>query len=165
MTTACTAAGAAAAAATISAFLLAPLSALAGPHHGVAPHSALASHAGVAGQAADVARTHDIGMLDTMRFAPAMLRFKRGQTIRFNVRNDGLAQHEIVIGTRADIARHRDAMREDPGMAHGAAHMAHVAPGGKEQLLWKFEHAGQFEFACLLPGHYEAGMRGTITVL
>ena len=152
-------------AAAFSALLLAPLAALACPHHGAGQHSVLASHGGAAGLAADVARTLDIGMLDTMRFAPDALRFTRGQTIRFNVRNGGQAQHEIVIGTSTDIKRHRQAMREDPGMAHGAANMAHVPPGDTQQLLWKFEHAGQFEFACLLPGHYEAGMRGTITVI
>jgi uncharacterized cupredoxin-like copper-binding protein len=152
-------------AAAFAAILLAPLAALAGPHHGAGAHGAMISHAGSAGQAADVARTLDIGMLDTMRFAPGQLQFARGQTVRLVVRNQGEALHEIVIGTREDIVRHRQAMREDPDMAHGAPHMAHVAPGATHDLVWKFDRAGQFEFACLLPGHYEAGMRGTITVL
>ncbi len=152
-------------AAALAALLLAPLGALAGPHHGADAHGTMRSHAGSAGAAADVARTLDIGMLDSMRFAPAALQFARGQTVRLVVRNQGEAQHEIVIGTPDDIVRHREAMRADPDMAHGAPHMAHVAPGDTHDLVWKFDRAGQFEFACLLPGHYEAGMRGTITVL
>ena len=150
--------------AALAALLLAPLPSLAGPHHGAGQHAALTSQAGVAGHAADVARTLDIGMLDSMRFVPGALQLTRGQTIRFVVRNAGLAQHEIVIGTREEIVRHREAMRRDPAMAHGAPHMAHVAPGASEELVWKFDRAGKFKFACLLPGHYEAGMHGTITV-
>ncbi len=123
--------------------------------------AALASHAASAGQA----RTIDISMFDTMRFSPATLTVALGDTIRFNVRNAGKARHEIVIGSRDDIAHHRHAMQNDPGMAHAAPNMAHVAPGKREQLTWRFEHPGQLEFACLLPGHYEAGMHGTITVI
>ena len=149
----------------LTALLLAPLAALAGPHHGAGEHGAMTSHAGVAGLAAEVSQTFDIGMLDTMRFAPGKLQFARGETVRFVVRNEGQAEHEIVIGTAEDIVRHRQAMQRDPDMAHAAPHMAHVTPGAKEELVWKFDRAGQFEFACLLPGHYEAGMRGTITVL
>ncbi len=114
----------------------------------------LASHAGEI----------DIRMSDSMRFAPAALTVARGETIHFIVRNQGKVPHEIVIGTPDEIAHHRHAMQHDPGMAHAAPNMAHVAPGGREQLSWRAERPGQFEFACLLPGHYEAGMRGTIAV-
>jgi uncharacterized cupredoxin-like copper-binding protein len=113
-----------------------------------------ASHAGVI----------EIGMSDSMRFAPAALTVARGDTIHFIVRNEGKIAHEIVIGTPAEIAHHRHGMRHDPGMAHAAPSMAHVAPGEREQLSWRADRPGRFEFACLLPGHYEAGMRGTIAV-
>ena len=121
----------------------------------------LASHAASAG---DV-RTVDIGMFDSMRFTPGELTVTRGETIRFVVRNEGKVRHEIVIGTPDEITHQRHAMQHDPGTAHAAPTMVHVAPGKSEQLTWRFGVPGQFAFACLLPGHYEAGMQGTITVL
>ena len=127
--------------------------------------AALASHAAIANDDAFTGRTLDIGMFDSMRFSPARLTVAGGETIRFIVRNLGRLRHEIVIGTADEIAHHRHAMRHDPGMAHAAPNMAHVAPGQREQLTWQFDHPGELEFACLLPGHYEAGMRGAITVL
>ena len=114
---------------------------------------------------ASAPRSIAIGMFDSMRFAPARLTVTRGETVRFVVRNKGQARHEIVIGTPDEIAHHRHAMQRDSGMAHAAPNMAHVAPGRREQLTWRFDFAGQLVFACLLPGHYEAGMHGAITVL
>ncbi|WP_426212131.1 plastocyanin/azurin family copper-binding protein [Massilia sp. TWP1-3-3] len=108
------------------------------------------------------ARTVDIGMYDSMRFAPGELSVEHGETIRFIVRNQGKVQHEIVIGTRDDIANRRQSGHH----GHGAGSaMLHVAPGASEQFLWQAELSGELEYACLLPGHYEAGMRGTILVL
>ena len=127
----------------------------------VALLAALASQ----GASAGGARTVDIGKFDSMRFSPARLTVARGETIRFVVRNKGKLKHEIVIGTPDGIAHHRHAMLRDPGMAHAAPYMAHVDPGKREQLSWTFERPGQLAYACLLPGHYEAGMHGTITVL
>ena len=114
---------------------------------------------------ASTVRTVDIGMFDSMRFSPAQLTVASGETIRFKVRNKGKIRHEIVIGTLDEIAHHRHAMQVDPGMAHAAPNMAHVAPGKREWLTWQFDRPGQLAYACLLPGHYEAGMHGTITVL
>ena len=112
-----------------------------------------------------LARTVDIGMFDTMRFASAMLKVQRGETIRFQVRNKGQIQHEIVIGSSEEIAHLRHAVMDNPAMVHAAPNMAHVAPGKREQLRWTFDSIGKLEFACLLPGHYQAGMRGTINAL
>ena len=123
--------------------------------------AALASAAASGAQARNV----DIGMFDTMRFSPSKLTVERGETIRFTVRNEGKLRHEIVIGTEDEIAHHRHAMQQESGMAHEAPNMAHVAPGKRGHLTWQFDDPGQLAFACLLPGHYEAGMHGTITVL
>jgi uncharacterized cupredoxin-like copper-binding protein len=106
----------------------------------------------------------DIGMYDSMRFAPAAVTVARGDTVVFIVRNEGKLRHEIVIGTPDEISHQRHAMQHDPGMAHAAPNMAHLAPGERGQLRWRADQPGQFEYACLLPGHYEAGMRGTIAV-
>lgn len=130
--------------------------------HGAGP--AAASAVGEAGEAADVGRTVRIGMDDTMRYTPGELTIARGETVRLVVANHGQAMHEIVLGTQEEIEQHRRAMRANPAMAHGAPYMAHVAPGAEAQILWRFSRAGTIRYACLLPGHYEAGMAGTIEV-
>ena len=124
----------------------------------------VATGAGRAGDPARITRTVVVGMADSMRFRPAALVVPRGETLRITARNDGAVMHEIVFGTRAEIAGHRAAMQRDPAMAHGAPYMAHVAPGASEHVIWQFDRAGTFEYACLLPGHYEAGMTGSVTV-
>lgn len=123
-----------------------------------------ASAAGQAGDPAKAAREIAIGMWDAMRFTPGTLAIARGTTARLTVRNHGKLLHEIVLGSAAEIAQHREAMLRDPHMAHGAPNMAHVAPGAEARIVWQFSRAGTVEYACLLPGHYEAGMRGTIEV-
>jgi uncharacterized cupredoxin-like copper-binding protein len=119
---------------------------------------------GIAGQAQKVQRTLTLDMSDAMRFAPAHIQVRQGQTLRLRVRNQGQVLHEIVLGTPASLAEHAQAMQAQPEMAHDSAYMAHVAPNTQGELLWQFNRAGTFEYACLIPGHFEAGMRGTITV-
>lgn len=109
-------------------------------------------------------RTVAIAMADTMRFTPAEIRVKRGDTVRFVLANKGKTLHEMVIGSEADLKRHAELMRKHPGMEHEEPFMAHVNSGGKGQIVWTFTKAGTFSFACLVPGHYEAGMRGRIVV-
>ena len=55
-------------------------------------------------------------------------------------------------------------MRRFPNMEHESPNMAHVAPGKAEEIVWRFTKPGEFSFACLVAGHYEAGMTGTIKV-
>lgn len=140
-------------------FLLSLLPAVAMAHGG-----ALATGAGEPGQLADVQRTVRIGMDDAMRYTPNVLTVRRGDTLRLLVSNHGAVMHEIVLGTSEEIEHHLRAMRSDPAMAHGAPYMAHVAPGEEAQLIWRFTQSGTMHYACLLPGHYEAGMTGTIAV-
>ncbi len=140
--------------------------------HGTEPHGApkKATAAaeqktfGIAGDPKRVDRTIEMRMTDEMRFEPAVVSVKAGETIRFVHRNVGKVMHEMVIGTRADLEQHAELMRKHPGMEHDEPHMVHVAPGKRGELVWKFNRAGRFEFACLIPGHFEAGMRGSITV-
>ena len=119
---------------------------------------------GIAGDPTRVNRTIAIRMTDQMRFAPAVINVKAGETIRFVHQNVGKIMHEMVIGTRADLEQHADLMRKHPGMEHDEPYMAHVAAGKKGEMVWQFNRAGEFEFACLIPGHFEAGMRGVINV-
>jgi uncharacterized cupredoxin-like copper-binding protein len=72
--------------------------------------------------------------------------------------------HEIVIGTSAELVQHAEMMKKFPTMEHDEPYMAHVPPGQRGDIVWTFNRPGNFEFACLIAGHFEAGMRGTIRV-
>ena len=119
---------------------------------------------GIAGDTKDVKRTIDCKMLDTMRFSPDRIDAKLGETLRFTASNNGRVLHEFVIGTKQENAEHYELMKKFPSMEHDAPWMAHVAAGGKSEIVWKFNRPGEFEFACLIAGHYEAGMVGKIVV-
>jgi uncharacterized cupredoxin-like copper-binding protein len=120
---------------------------------------------GIAGDASEVDRTIEIRMTDRMRFTPDRLQVRQGETIRFVHHNDGQMLHEFVIGTRAALDEHAEMMAKFPGMEHDEPYMAHVAPGQTGEMIWTFNRAGEFDFACLIAGHYQAGMVGTIRVL
>lgn len=138
--------------------------------HGDAAHKPAAEPAaeqtdwGIAGKPSQVARTITIDMSDAMRFAPGSLDVQEGDTVRLIVRNRGRMQHEMVIGTPAELAEHAAMMAKFPDMEHDAPYMVHVGPGKAGEIVWHFNRAGSFEFACLIAGHYQAGMKGTITV-
>jgi len=119
---------------------------------------------GIAGQSAQATRTITIVMTDAMRFTPDTLTVQEGDTVRFVVRNQGRMLHEMVIGTSNELAKHAALMAKFPNMAHDEPYMVHVDPGKTGEIVWTFNRAGRFEFACLIAGHYEAGMRGTLTV-
>jgi uncharacterized cupredoxin-like copper-binding protein len=138
-------------------------------HHGRSESARPATAAeqkpwGVAGAASAVRRTIEISMGDDMRFQPAHFDARLGETLRLVIRNRGALMHEMVIGTRDELDSHAALMLKHPNMEHDEPWMAHVEPGRSGDLIWTFNRAGEFEFACLLPGHYQAGMRGTIRV-
>jgi uncharacterized cupredoxin-like copper-binding protein len=103
-------------------------------------------------------------MHDTMRFGPADINVKQGETIRFVIKNKGKVLHEMVLGTMDELREHGEMMKKHPGMEHDEPYMAHVNPGGREEMIWQFTEAGEFHYACLIPGHFEAGMVGEIKV-
>jgi uncharacterized cupredoxin-like copper-binding protein len=109
-------------------------------------------------------RTVTVDMADTMRYLPAEIIVTQGETVRFVVANKGKMLHEMVLGTEAELKKHAEQMRRSPGMEHSQPWMVHVKPGGKEGFAWTFTKAGVFDYACLLPGHFEAGMKGRIVV-
>ena len=119
---------------------------------------------GIAGDAKAVQRTITLRMTDDMRFTPDHLTAKQGETLRLRVENKGQLLHEVVLGTPATLEEHAQLMLKFPTMEHDEPYMAHVAPGTTGELLWEFNRAGTFDFACLIAGHFQAGMRGTITV-
>jgi uncharacterized cupredoxin-like copper-binding protein len=140
-------------------------------HEGPAPSAAHAPVAkeqkawGIAGDAASVRRTIDIDMSDAMRFTPDRIRVRQGETVRLRVRNAGQVLHELVIGTREELQAHAQLMQKFPGMEHDEPFMTHVKPGARGEIVWNFNRPGRFEFACLIPGHFQAGMVGTLEVI
>jgi uncharacterized cupredoxin-like copper-binding protein len=119
---------------------------------------------GIAGDLKAAKRTVTLTMDDKMRFTPDTLNFKVGETVRFIVKNQGKLLHEMVIGTREELDAHAALMEKFPNMAHDEPYMAHVDPGKQGGLVWTFNRPGEFEFACLVAGHFAAGMKGRITV-
>ena len=119
---------------------------------------------GKAGDPEKASKTVTIDMSDRLRFDPSEIRVNQGETVRFVVRNKGKLQHEIVLGTAESLYTHAQMMKKFPGMEHDEPHMAHVAPSNQHVMGWQFTNAGQYEFGCLVPGHFDAGMKGTVIV-
>lgn len=119
---------------------------------------------GQEGNPGKVTKTVKVDMTDNMRFTPAAVKVRRGDTVKFVVHNDGKVLHEMVLGTRQAIQAHAALMKKFPEMEHADSNMAHVKPGRSGEIVWQFTKAGEFQFACLQPGHYEAGMVGKVVV-
>ena len=119
---------------------------------------------GIAGTDKAVTRTISVSMTDTMRFSPEKIDVKQGDTLKFVLKNDGKVLHEFVIGTKKDLDEHAALMVKFPTMEHEEPYMAHVKPGKTGTIIWTFNKAGNFDFACLIAGHYQGGMVGKITV-
>lgn len=133
-------------------------------HEMPAMHEAHASMAGKPGDPAKVDRTIDVTMDDSMRFSPDKVSVKAGETIRFFVRNGGRIQHEMVIGSMDELKEHAEMMKKMPGMQHAEANMVALKPGQRGGIVWQFDKVGTVDFACLVPGHMEAGMVGQVRV-
>jgi uncharacterized cupredoxin-like copper-binding protein len=116
------------------------------------------------GDARHVTRTVRVEMSDEMRFEPSSIAVRKGETIRFVIHNGGAVPHEMVLGTRADLVKHAEMMKKFPGMVHEEPSMARVEPGRRGEIVWQFSKRGRFEFACLVPGHFDAGMVGSLDV-
>jgi uncharacterized cupredoxin-like copper-binding protein len=111
-----------------------------------------------------VTRTINMDMSDSMRFSPGSLAIRRGDTVRFALKNSGKIMHEMVLGTMQELKAHAELMKKHPGMEHDEPYMAHVAPGKTGDVVWQFTKPGEFWYGCLIPGHFEAGMIGKIVV-
>jgi uncharacterized cupredoxin-like copper-binding protein len=145
-----------------------------------------ASDIGKPGNAAEASRTVTVTMTDN-RFAPERIAVKKGETVRFVLKNEGKFVHEFNIGTAAMHARHQkemammvehgalevdkinhDRMKMDMGggvtMEHNDPNSVLLEPGKSAELVWTFATDTRLEFACNVPGHYESGMTGDITI-
>lgn len=141
-------------------FGLAATSAIAGGGHDHSHGSSL----GRPGDPAKVERTVRITMGDDMRFRPARIQVRKGETIRFELKNVGKLEHEMVIGSARELREHAEMMKKHPEMEHAEPNQASVEPGQTGTLIWQFSDAGMVDFACLEPGHFEAGMKGRVAV-
>lgn len=119
---------------------------------------------GEPGDKTKINRVIHVDMTDAMRFIPAQISVKQGETIRFVIKNSGKVKHEFVLGTEADLKEHYQVMLKYPNMEHADDNMISVTPGQTGDVIWRFSASGTVNFACLQPGHYDAGMKGLIAV-
>jgi len=136
--------------------------------HGHDTAAAHDDHAASGPTALVVSRSIEVRMDDQMRFTPSNIEVRAGETIRFVVHNAGKTAHEMVLGSDAEIREHAEVMKQGAGHgdghSHGTGASIEVAAGQKGELVVKFDQATTLQMACLIPGHYEAGMRGTVKV-
>ena len=109
-------------------------------------------------------RVIEVRMNDGMRFEPSTLEVRAGEVIHFEVVNEGQQMHEMVLGTSESLAEHAELMKRFPNMEHDEPYMAHVEPGQTRRILWRFGESGSVAFGCLIPGHFDAGMKGVVKV-
>lgn len=119
---------------------------------------------GKPGVATKATRTINVDMTDAMRFTPAGINVKQGETVRFIIKNSGVLKHELVLGTEKELKEHYEVMKQNPEMEHADPNMVTLAPGKSGEIVWQFTKAGKVDFGCLQPGHYDAGMKGTVKV-
>lgn len=119
---------------------------------------------GRTGDTNEVVRTIRIVGTDDMCYVPALIRVRKGETVRLVVRNAGKLLHELVLGTKAELDEHYALMKRFPEMAHHEPNMVRVQPGETAEIVWRFTEPGVVHFGCLIPGHWETGMGGRIDV-
>ena len=129
-----------------------------------AGHDKEKSKVGMPGEAHNVTRTIEVNMDDTMRFTPEYIEVKKGETVRFMVNNFGQLKHEMVIGNMNELMKHGKMMQEMPNMKHDDPNAVTLEANETGEIIWSFNRSGKIDFACLIPGHYEAGMKGKFHV-
>jgi uncharacterized cupredoxin-like copper-binding protein len=127
-------------------------------HHGHESYSA-----GEPGDASKPSRTIEID-LSEMEFTPARVEVKRGEQIRFVLRNVGTEDHEFLLATTKENLEHAELMKKHPHMEHDDPNGVRIAPKKTAEIVWKFTKAGTFEYSCLIPDHRDYGMTGHVTV-
>jgi uncharacterized cupredoxin-like copper-binding protein len=134
-----------------------------GQHH----HPSGAAAYGKPGDPKKMARVVVVTMKETdgkMLFEPARIEVKKNEQVRFRLENVGDLEHEFLLGTPEEIEEHAKMMKAMPDMKHDDPNSKQVGPKATGEILWHFTNAGEFDFACLIPGHREAGMSGKIIV-
>lgn len=123
---------------------------------------------GEPGDKAKVTQTVRITMKETddgeMLFTPSTFKFRKGQTVKFSLKNIGETDHEFVLDAKDKVMEHKALMEKFPDMEHDDPNAVRLAPGESGEIVWKFTNDGTFMAACLIPGHMEAGMHGPVQV-
>jgi len=132
----------------------------AGTHAGGHGESAI----GKPGLASKVTRTIEVEMASGMRFKPSDIQVKKGETIRFVLKNTDTVKHEFSLGTQKELLEHYEVMKRFPDMEHDEPNKLSLAPGKQGEVIWHFTKAIAVDFACLHPGHFDAGMKGQVKV-
>lgn len=135
-----------------------------GTHAGGHGHDDEETAIGKPGVSAKVVRTVAVDMNDSMRYSPSDIKVKQGETIRFVIKNSGAVKHELSLGTEKELLEHLEQMRKFPDMEHDEPSKVSLSPGKQGEIVWQFTKAGSVNFACLMPGHFEAGMKGVVNV-
>jgi len=99
-----------------------------------------------------------------MLFVPARIEVRRGEQIRFALRNAGALDHEFVLATEAANLKHLEEMRKNPDTEHDEPNMIRLKPGKEGEIVWQFTKRGTFDVSCLIPGHRESGMHGIVVI-
>jgi uncharacterized cupredoxin-like copper-binding protein len=99
-----------------------------------------------------------------MVFIPNRIEVRRGEQVKFIIRNTGETDHEFILATRQENIKHAEEMRKNPDMEHDEPNGKKMKPKQSAEIIWKFTKTGTFEYGCLIPGHHESGMHGTIIV-
>ena len=103
-------------------------------------------------------------IMTEMDYSPAVIEVKRGEQIRFVIRNRGTEDHEFLLATTAENLKHGEVMKKFPNMEHDEPNGVRLAPKKSGEILWKFTKVGRFEYSCLIPNHREYGMIGKVIV-
>ncbi|OKO75246.1 cupredoxin family protein [Bradyrhizobium sp. AS23.2] len=149
-----------------AAIALTATAAMAGGQHGDHAHDESFA-TGETGGAKKPARIVQVTMTETdgkMVFVPSKVEVRKNEQIQFMLRNSGELDHEFVLGTAEENVKHAEAMKKNPDMEHDDPNAKRLVPKATGDIVWKFSKAGTFEFSCLIPGHREAGMIGTVVV-
>jgi uncharacterized cupredoxin-like copper-binding protein len=119
--------------------------------------------AGEPGNPKQPSRTVEIDMSE-MKYAPARIEVKRGEQIRFVIRNVGEDDHEFLLATTAENLKHAEDMQKHPHVEHEEPNAVRLTPKKSAEIVWKFTKPGTFEYSCLIPGHRFNGMIGEFSV-
>lgn len=97
--------------------------------------------------------------------ASSVVRFVPGKTYHFLVTNSGKTAHEFLILPRSEGSMNGMPMDKIHHMA--LVIIDNINPGETKTLDYTFPSStanSHPEFACYLPGHYEAGMKLAVTM-
>ena len=148
---------------TATGLALTALVTLAWPATGHEKHAHESYAAGEPGDPKKPSRTIEVEMSE-MAYTPSRIEVKRGEQIRFVIRNVGKEDHEFLLATTEENLKHAEDMKKHPHMEHDDPNGVRLAPKKSAEIVWKFTHAGTFEYSCLIPDHRDYGMIGRVTV-